>query len=108
MRGQPQVGLRCFIWTTASMSSLRGPLGPGLLQVAFQTLRLFHGLRQQVSGSALPFPYADAAGFPFWYGLLSCAPSSGAHSAFTPPVARRHEELATWLSGDYHDRTFTG
>src|SRR6266513_4785070 len=31
MRGQPQVGLRCFIWTTASMSSLRGPLGPGLL-----------------------------------------------------------------------------
>ena len=19
-----------------------------------------------------------------------------------------HEELATWLSGDYHDRTFTG
>src|SRR6266571_4050823 len=31
MRGQPQVGLRCFIWTTASMSSLRGALGPGLL-----------------------------------------------------------------------------
>src|ERR1035437_929860 len=29
MRGQPQVGLRCFIWTTASMSSLVGPLGPG-------------------------------------------------------------------------------
>src|SRR6266699_5107701 len=31
MRGQPQVGLRCFIWTTASTSSLRGTLGPGLL-----------------------------------------------------------------------------
>src|SRR6266481_4479225 len=30
MRGQPQVGLRCFIWTTASRSSLLGPLGPGL------------------------------------------------------------------------------
>src|SRR5208283_6184533 len=30
MRGQPQVGLRCFIWTTASRSSLLGPFGPGL------------------------------------------------------------------------------
>src|SRR6266851_3042288 len=30
MRGQPQVGLRCFIWTTASRSSWLGPLGPGL------------------------------------------------------------------------------
>src|SRR6266704_3232574 len=30
MRGQPQVGLRCFIWTTASRNSLLGPLGPGL------------------------------------------------------------------------------
>src|ERR1039458_488881 len=30
MRGQPQVGLRCFIWTTASMGSLVGSLGPGL------------------------------------------------------------------------------
>jgi len=28
--GQTQVGLRCFIWTTASMSSLLGPFGPGL------------------------------------------------------------------------------
>src|SRR5439155_16609341 len=28
--GQPQVGLRCFIWTTASRSSLLGPFGPGL------------------------------------------------------------------------------
>ena len=33
---------------------------------------------------------------------------SEAYSAFTPPVARGHEELATWLSGDYHDRTSTG
>src|SRR6266446_2829276 len=30
MRGQPQVGLRCFIWTTASMISWLGPLGPVL------------------------------------------------------------------------------
>src|ERR1017187_3876150 len=31
MRGHPQVGLRCFVWTTASRSSLLGPFGPGLL-----------------------------------------------------------------------------
>jgi hypothetical protein len=30
MRGQPQAGLRCFIGTTTSMSSLLGPFGPGL------------------------------------------------------------------------------
>ena len=30
MRGQPQVGSRCFIGTTASRSSWLGPLGPGL------------------------------------------------------------------------------
>src|SRR6516225_10120267 len=29
MRGQPQLGLRCFISTTASMSSALGPFGPG-------------------------------------------------------------------------------
>ena len=29
MRGQPQLGLRRFISTTASMSSLSGPCGPG-------------------------------------------------------------------------------
>jgi len=31
IRGQPQVGLRCFIWTTASIRSLPRPFGPGLL-----------------------------------------------------------------------------
>ena len=30
MRGQPQKGLRCLVATIASMSSLDGPLGPGL------------------------------------------------------------------------------
>jgi hypothetical protein len=31
IRGQPHVGLRCFIWITASIRSLPGPFGPGLL-----------------------------------------------------------------------------
>jgi hypothetical protein len=30
IRGQPQLGFRRFISTTASMSSLSGPFGPGL------------------------------------------------------------------------------
>ena len=30
IRGQPQVGLRCFIWTTASTRSLPSPFGPGV------------------------------------------------------------------------------
>src|SRR5262249_51554617 len=31
IRGQPQVGLRCFIATTVRMTAASGPLGPGLL-----------------------------------------------------------------------------
>jgi hypothetical protein len=30
------------------------------------------------------------------------------YSASPPPVARKQREPATWLSGDYHGRTFTG
>jgi hypothetical protein len=29
-------------------------------------------------------------------------------SASTQPVTQLHRDLATWLSGDYQDRTFTG
>jgi hypothetical protein len=35
-------------------------------------------------------------------------PLLGEHSASPQPVARKQWELATWLSGDYHDRIFTG
>ena len=43
---QPQVGLRCFIWTTASMSSLPGPFGPGLpLRLHENSRRYFRFLR---------------------------------------------------------------
>ena len=35
-------------------------------------------------------------------------PLLGEHSASPQPVTRKQWELATWLSGDYHDRTFTG
>jgi hypothetical protein len=51
----------------------------------------------------------DAAGFTLCYGLLFCTSfRSDAYSALTPPVTRKHQELATWLSGNYHDRTCTG
>ncbi|MSO23845.1 MAG: hypothetical protein EXQ58_11500 [Acidobacteria bacterium] len=32
IRGQPQVGLRCFIWKTAAMISCLGPFGPGFFR----------------------------------------------------------------------------
>lgn len=94
--------------SVSAVMAFRSPYAVEFIEVALQILPLFHGLHQQVSGSALPFPHVDAAGFPLWYGLPSCTSSSEAYSAFTPPVARGHEELATWLSGDYHDRTSTG
>ena len=31
IRGQPQVGFRCFMSTTAAMMSGAGPLGPGFI-----------------------------------------------------------------------------
>ena len=33
VRGQPHVGFRCFIWTTAAMTSGLGPLGPGFFRI---------------------------------------------------------------------------
>jgi hypothetical protein len=40
------VGLRCFLWTTASMSSLPGPFGPGLaLRWQENSRRYFRFLR---------------------------------------------------------------
>ena len=40
------MGLRCFIWTTASMSSLLGPFGPGLpLRLHENSRRYFRFLR---------------------------------------------------------------
>ena len=94
--------------SVSAVMAFRSPYAVEFIEVVLQILPLFHGLHQKVSGSALPFPYVDAAGFPLWYGLPSCTSSSEAYSAFTPPVARGHEELATWLSGDYRDRTFIG
>ena len=35
-------------------------------------------------------------------------PLLGGILRFHTPVTPRDEELATWLSGDYHDRTSTG
>ena len=42
----PQAGLRCFAWTTASMSSRDGPFGPGLrLRFDEKSRRYFRFLR---------------------------------------------------------------
>jgi hypothetical protein len=42
IRGQPQVGLRSFIWITARMMSTSGPFGPGLdLRIGENNSRYF-------------------------------------------------------------------
>ena len=88
--------------------TFRSPYAVEFFEGAFQILPLFRGLHQKVSGSALPVPYVDAAGFPLWYGLSPCTSSSEAYSSFHTSSRPGHEELATRLSGDYRDRTFTG
>src|ERR1039457_4705605 len=99
---------RSLLFSASALVTFRSPYAVEFFEGAFQILPLFRGLRQKVSGSALPGPNVDAAGFPLWYGLPSCTSFSEAYSAFTHPVTQEHEELATWLSGDYHDRTSTG
>src|SRR3954451_22435364 len=55
--------------------------------------------------SLVPFgANIDAAGF----GLLLCTSFSEGYFASAPLVTQQHWKSATWLSGDYHDRTFTG
>jgi hypothetical protein len=49
-----------------------------------------------------------AAGFTSWCGLLGCTSFPEGDAASAPSVAQEPWEPATWLSGDYHDRTFTG
>src|SRR5438270_7835299 len=59
--------------------------------------------------SLVPFgANIDAAGFPSWYGLLLCTSFSEGYFASAPLVTQQHWKSATWLSGDYHHRTFTG
>jgi hypothetical protein len=46
IRGHPQVGFRCFMSTTAAMTSGLGPFGPGLLGVVDEnSRRYFRGQR---------------------------------------------------------------
>jgi hypothetical protein len=70
--------------SASAVITFRSPYAVESIEVAIQNLPLFYSLHQKVSGSALPVPYADAAGFPLWYGLPSCTSFSEAHSAFTP------------------------
>ena len=50
----------------------------------------------------------DATGFTLCYGLLFCTCFSQAYLASTQSVTQKHWRLATRLTGDYLDQTFTG
>lgn len=99
---------RSLLFSASALMTFRSPYAVEFFEGAFQILPLFRGLHQKVSGSALPVPYVDAAGFPSWYGLPSCTSFSEAYSSFHTSGRPGHEELATRLSGDYRDRTLTG
>lgn len=94
--------------SASALMTFRSPYAVEFFEGAFQILPLFHRLHQKVSGSALPVPYVDAAGFPSWYGLPSCTSFSEAYSSFHTTDHPGHVELATRLSGDYRGRTLTG
>ena len=56
IRGQPQLGLRCFISTTARMSSALGPFGPGFRRrLAENSTRYFCLLMALVASSVEGF-----------------------------------------------------
>ena len=74
----------------------------------FQNFRTFHGLRLQSRGSTPICPlyfrtrqYNDAVEFTLCYGLQLCRSFASSHQ-----VTPMQWKLTTWLSGDYHDRTF--
>ena len=50
--------------SVSAMMTFRSPYAVEFFEAALQILHLFPGLHPKVSGSALPFPYDDAAGFP--------------------------------------------
>ena len=50
----------------------------------------------------------DATRFTLCYGLLFCTFFSQAYLASTQSVTQKHWRLATKLTGDYLDQTFTG
>ncbi len=86
------------------------PLTPGSSsRLLFQILHLFLGLRLVLTGSALPpNPYRRCR-IPFHSTDCRVAlPSRSTHPRFSTTSRPGHRRVATWLSGNYHDRTFTG
>lgn len=65
-------------------------------------------LHNPVFDSRYPQWPLHATGFTLCYGLLFCTCFSQAYLASTQSVTQKHWRLATRLTGDYLDQTFTG
>jgi hypothetical protein len=112
-----------FQWMWAT-DDLRAPLFHRLLSQHSAPLRrgVLRGGASRVFASSMAFAWRErlgsplslagshhgAAGFTSCDGLLGCTSFSEGYSASAPPVTQEHWEPATWRSGAYHDRTYTG
>ena len=96
-----------------ALPAFRSPYAGGFFEAARPESSPLPWPSRQMKRSAPPCSpcgayHVGAAGFPSWYGLRSCAPFTGGYCASPHPVAQVQRQPATWLSGDYHDRTSTG
>jgi len=98
--------------STACCHSIPPPLRRGVLRgcpsSVFASSMAFAWLERLGSPLSLAGSHHGAAGFTSCCGLLCCTSFPEGYAASAPSVAQEHWEPATWLSGDYHDRTFTG
>lgn len=109
---------RCYQWHLAKLApKLKMSLTKGTVHpCCYRTSTWFTALSSvfvRKSVTRLHFsPYRAnenvATGFTLCYGLLFCTCFSQVYLASTQSVAQKHCRLATGLTGDYLDQTFTG
>jgi len=85
----------------------RGVLRGGASRVFASSMAVARRARLGSPVSRTGSPHG-AAGVTSWCGLLGGPSFPEGYAASAPAVAPEHWEPATWLSGDDHDRTFTG
>ena len=87
----------------------------GFLRAAFQFLHTFHGFHPYAQGSAsfcslFRDLFNDTAEFTLCYGLHDCSPLFQGYFIHSLSTLYYYNapSLATRLTGDYRDRTYTG
>ena len=93
----------------------RFPYTEGFFRAAFQFLHTFHGFRPYAQGSTSLFAlfrdlFNDTAEFTLCYGLHDCSHLFQGYFIHSLSTLYYYNapSLATRLTGDYRDRTYTG